>query len=207
VDPEGGEPRGLLLVSYGDEAAADEPCPLGGDGLPDDLAPGDRVTVTGRYSSYVPSSCGSVAESPQLLVEAACPLLRTGSGEPPAAVALSLDLADALALGADGALLRRFSAGLVRIDNVSALPNDQGTGVVGPYGVIRLSETRLPVTNDIGYGDLSSAGPGSPDKSIFFPFPTTFRSITGVVHLDYCAWSLAPRHRCTDLDPKSTGCP
>jgi hypothetical protein len=207
VEPDGGEPRGLLLVSYGDDAPEDEACAPGRDGIPDDLRPGDGVIAAGRFSSYVPSSCSGTAESPQLLIDATCALARRGSGEPPAAVPLSFEQADDLALGTDEALLRRWSAGLVRLENARALPNEDGTGVVGPYGVVRLAETRLPVTNDIGYGDLSLTGPGDPDKSLRFANPTTFRSVTGIVHLDYCAWSLAPRDRCSDFDPASAGCP
>lgn len=202
-----GEPRGLLVVSYGTDAAEDAECPTGTDGIPADLAPGDRLTVAGRWSSYAPSSCESVAPSPQLQADAACPLAVTSRGEPLAAVPLLLDVADTVALGADAALVRRYAGGLVRLEGVSGLPNEQGTGVVGSFGVIRLAETRLPVTNDLGYGDLTLSGPGDPDKSISFPHPTRFSSVTGLLHLDYCAWSLAPRHRCTDLQPGSRGCP
>jgi hypothetical protein len=207
VAPVDAEPRGLLVVSYGDDAPPDLRCPTGTDGIPDALAPGDRVTAAGRLSSYAPSSCDVVAPSPQLLVDAACPLAVASRGAPLDALALPLDVADALALGADEALLRRYSGGLVRLDGVSGLPNEQGTGIVGSYGVIRLVETRLPITNDIGYGDLTLSGPADPDKSLSFPHPTTFSAVTGLVHLDFCAWSLAPRDRCTDLEPGSRGCP
>jgi hypothetical protein len=207
VAPVESEPRGLLLVSYGEDARSDLPCPTGTDGIPDDLEPGDRVTAAGRYSSYAPSRCDAVAPSPQLLVDTACPLAVAAAGEPLDAVTLPFDVADALALGADEGLLRRYSGGLVRLEGVSGLANEEGTGIVGSYGVIRLVETRLPLTNDIGYGDLTLSGPADPNKSLSFPHPTTFASVTGVVHLDYCAWSLAPRDRCADLEPGSRGCP
>jgi hypothetical protein len=202
-----GEPRGLLVVSYGDDAPSDQPCPTGTDGIPDELAPGDRVGVPGRFSTYVPSSCGSVAPSPQLLVDAACPLVVSARGEPLDAAPLPFDVADALALGTDAALLRRFAGGLVRLDGVSALAAEEGFGVVGPYGVVRFAETRLPLTNDVRYGDLGLGGPGSSDKSLRLPDPATFDSVTGLLHLDYCAWSLAPRDPCADLQPGATGCP
>jgi hypothetical protein len=205
--PVDGEPRGVLLVSYGDDAAPDLPCPTGTDGLPDDLAPGDRVTAAGRLSSYAPASCGGVAASPQLAVDAACPLVRRSHRDAPEPAPLSLELADALATGTDEALVRRYAGGLVRLVDVSGLPNEQGTGIVGSYGVIQLAETRLPLTNDIGYGDLTLSGPADPNKSLSFPHPTRFASVTGVLHLDYCTWSLAPRDRCVDLDPGSRGCP
>jgi len=207
IEPAGGEPRGLLVVSYGDDAPEGTDCAPATDGIPDDLAPGDALVASGRYSTYAPSSCGGTAESPQLLVDRACPLrLRQATAEV-SPVVITLDQADAIALGTDAALLRRYAAGLVRLENVSGLPNEEGTGVVGAYGVIHLAETRLPITNDIGYGDLSLGGPGDSEKSLGFAYPTRFTAVTGVVHLDYCTWSLAPRDRCTDLVPPSRGCP
>lgn len=207
IEPEGGEPRGLFVVSYGEDAPEGTSCAPGKDGIPDDLLPGDALVASGRYSTYAPSSCGGTAESPQLLVDATCPLQRHGATAEVSPVVITLDQADAIALGTDVALLRRYAAGLVRLENVNGLPNDEGTGVVGAYGVINLAETRLPVTNDIGYGDLSLGGPGDAEKSLAFAYPTRFTSLTGVIHLDYCAWSLAPRDRCTDLVPPSRGCP
>jgi hypothetical protein len=201
-----GEPRGLLVVSYGDDAPVDLPCPTGTDGIPDELLPGDRLTVAGRYSTYVPSSCDNTAPSPQLLVDAPCPLVVSSHGEPLVAVALPFDLADAVALAGDQALLRRYSGGLVRLDGVSALPASDGYGVVGPYGVVRFAETRLPLTNDVRYGDLALGGPASSEKFLRLPDPATFDAVTGVVHLDYCAWSLAPRDPCGDLVPRPTEC-
>jgi len=207
IEPEGGEPRGLFVVSYGEDAPEGTDCAPGKDGIPDDLVPGDALVASGRYSTYVPSSCDGTAESPQLLVDATCPLRRNGAVLEVSPVVITLDQADAIALGTDAALLRRYAAGFVRLENVNGLPNDEGTGVVGAYGVIELAETRLPVTNDIGYGDLSLGGPGSAEKSLSFAYPTRFTALTGVIHLDYCAWSLAPRHRCTDFEPPSRGCP
>jgi hypothetical protein len=201
-----GEPRGLLVVSYGEDAPPDLPCPTGTDGIPDELAPGDRVTPAGRFSSYVPSSCDAVAPSPQLLVDAACPLVVSSRGEPLGAVALPLDVADAVARGADQSLLRRYAGGLVQLDRVSTLPAEDGYGSVGPFGVVRFAETRLPLTNDVRYGDLTLGGPGSSEKSLRVPHPASFDAVTGVVHLDYCAWSLAPRDPCTDLLPGGAEC-
>lgn len=199
------EPRGLLVVSYGEDAPRDQPCPAGTDGIPDDLAPGDRVVAAGRFSTYAPSSCGGVAPSPQLLVDAGCPLAVSSRGEPLDAVPLPFDVADAVALGADEGLLRRYAGGLVRLGAVSALRAEEGYGVVGPYGVVRFAETSLPLTNDLRYGDLALGGPGDAAKSLRLPEPATFDAVTGIVHLDFCAWSIAPRDPCADLAPAA--CP
>jgi hypothetical protein len=42
---------------------------------------------------------------------------------------------------------------------------------------------------------------------LVLPYPTLFTSVTGLVYLDYCTWSLTPRSRCDDLTPPSDGCP
>ena len=120
---------------------------------------------------------------------------------------LSFDLADELARGADPELVRRFAGGLVRVENVSALPNETGDGAVRPYGVVALAETELEIHADIEYGDLSAGGPRDASKSLDVPYPAEFRSITGLVYLDFCTYALAPRSRCRDLDPPSSGCP
>jgi hypothetical protein len=206
VEAVDGEPRGLLVVSYGDDAPQDLACPPGTDGIPDGLAPGDRVTLAGRFSTYVPSSCSDIAPSPQLLVESTCPVVVSSRGTPLDAVTLPFDTADSVALGVDVALLRRLAGGLVRLEGVTALPAADGYGAVGPYGVVRFAETRLPLTNDVRYGDLTLGGPGDSEKSLRLAETATFDAVTGVVHLDYCAWSLAPRDPCTDAEPPPDAC-
>jgi len=95
----------------------------------------------------------------------------------------------------------------VRLEHVSAALPAGGNGAVAPYGVVTLKETALELHNDLEYGDLSLAGPGDAAKSLALPYPTTFTSLTGLIYLDYCTWSLTPRSRCTDLDPPSQNCP
>jgi hypothetical protein len=202
----GGEPRGLLVVSYGDEAPAGA-CKAGTDAIPDALAPGDQARIVGRASSFAPSACDGVTPAPQMIADARCPLERIEKTSPIEPVPLPLDVADDLATGADPELTRRFAGGLVSLEHVSALANESGDGAVRPYGVLALAETALEVHADIEYGDLSEGGPRDPSKSLDFPFPTEFHSITGLVYLDYCTYALAPRKRCGDFDPPSTGCP
>ncbi|HSU41903.1 MAG TPA: hypothetical protein VLJ38_20125, partial [Polyangiaceae bacterium] len=205
VDPDADGPHGVLVVSYGDDAADADACPLGTDAIPDDLAPGDVVRTVGYLGSYAPSGC-TVTPSPQLMVDRACPVARSGRRSVPEPFVLPLDDADALAQGTDSARVRRFAGGLVRLEHVSAHRADDGTGSVGPYGVIALNETALELHNDLEYGDLSLGGPGDAQKSLVFAYPTDFASVTGVVYLDYCTWSLAPRSRCSDLVPPSANC-
>jgi hypothetical protein len=205
AEPDADGPRGVLVVSYGDDAADGDACPLGTDGIPDDLAPGDVVRTVGYLGSYAPSGC-TVTPSPQLRVDRACPLARSGRRTAPEPFVLALDDADALARGTDSARVRRFAGGLVRLENVSARRADDGTGSVAPYGVLAFNETALELHNDLEYGDLSLGGPGDPQKSLVFAYPTVFRGVTGLVYLDYCTWSLAPRSHCNDLAPPSANC-
>jgi hypothetical protein len=160
----------------------------------------------GRYSEFFPESCAGGVAEPQLLVEPACPVLREVGGRAVEPVTISPALADELARGADPELVRRYAGGLVRLDSLSGLRADAGQGVVGPYGVIRFAETELEAHNDVAYGDLGAGGPGSPEKSLVFPYPTEFARMIGLIHLDYCTWSLALRDPCGDIDPPSENC-
>jgi hypothetical protein len=205
-EPASEEPRGVLVVSYGNEAPAEARCTAGTDAIPDDLAPGDGVRVVGRAASFAPASCDGIAALPQVIADARCPLERLGRASPPEPFTLPLEVADELARGVDPSLVRRFAGGLVRLEGVSALPNDAGDGAVRPYGVIALAETELEVHGDLEYGDLTEGGPRDAEKGLAFGYPTEFRSITGLLYLDYCTYSLAPRRRCEDFDPKSLDC-
>ncbi len=201
------EPRGVLVVSYGDDVLDDERCEAGTDAIPDDVATGDSLAIVGRASSFVPSSCDGIAPAPQLIADARCPIERVERVAEIEPLSLPFDVADGLARGEDPELVRRFAGGLVRLDNVSALPNETGNGAVRPYGVVALAETELEVHADIEYGDLSAGGPRDASKSLDVPYPAEFRSVTGLVYLDYCTYALAPRRRCGDFDPPSSGCP
>jgi len=206
TEPAADGPRGVLVVSYGDDAPEGEPCAPGHDALPDELAPGDAVTGVGYLSPYAPSACNGTVPSPQLMLDVGCPLSRTGRRMLPAPYDLSLDDASALGHGTDPSLVRRFAGGLVRLEGVTALRPEDGVGSVGPYGVIRFAETTLELHNDLEYGDLTLGGPGDPEKSLGFAYPTRFASVTGLAYLDYCTWALTPRSRCADLEPPSDGC-
>jgi hypothetical protein len=111
-----------------------------------------------------------------------------------------------LARADDAELLGRYAGGLVQIGPVTASLDEGGGSVVDRFGVVRLSETALEVHTDIEYGDLSGQGPRDAAKTSHFSVPTQFERIVGLVHLDFCTWSLAPRSRCHDFLPPSEGC-
>lgn len=199
-------PRGALVVAYGADAPQNQPCAPGHDAIPDDLTPGDAVSAIGYATTYAPGTCGSVTPAPQLMVDSGCSLARAARRVLPVPYVLSPDEATRLATGTDAAFVRRFAGGLVRLENVSTVRPSEGTGSVGPYGVVRFAETSLELHNDLEYGDLTLGGPGDGAKSLAVAYPATFTTVTGLVYLDYCTWALAPRSRCTDLDPASDNC-
>jgi hypothetical protein len=205
ADPERSGPgSGILLVSFGKPHQEREACRPGGDGLPDDLAPGDVVEARGFVDEFVPAACKDLAPSRQLRVDAECPLRRTGRGEPPEPAMIDVELADRLAQGSDASLLRDWGGALVSLSTVSALQDpDDGDGVF-PFGVVRLAETRLEVSSRLYYFDLSEGGPRATTKSPRYGYPTTFAAVTGLLLLDYCTWVLAPRDRC--VDAPGVGC-
>jgi len=201
-----GAASGLFLVSYGAPHAEGEACAPGSDGLPDDLRPGESLEVEGRLDAYVPSGCDGTAPAPQLRIDVACPARRGAPTELPEPAPLDSALADRLAAGKDAQLLRDWSGALVRLDDVSASQDSDDGDAVFPFGVIRLQRMALEVHSRLYYFDLSEGGPRDAAKAPHYGFPTTFRSVTGVVFLDYCTWVLAPRDRCADLSPSSEGC-
>lgn len=208
ADPERTGPgSGLFLVSFGAPHETGQACQSGSDGLPDDLAPGDRLAVQGFLSAYAPSACANTtAAQAQLRIDAECPAQRVGRGPAPSAEPITPAIADALAAGTDVELLRAYSGVLVELAGVSVRQDpDDGDGVF-PFGVVRLAETALELHSRIYYYDLTSGGPREPIKAPSFAFPTHFESARGVVFLDYCTWALGPRDPCHDLSPASGGC-
>jgi hypothetical protein len=183
---------GLMVVAYGDKAPSDGSgnygdCPTGTDPIPNDIAPGDIVNMTGTTSSYAPSSCPA-GTTPQVQLKV-CAFTKTSSGQAPAPVVV-----------ADPAMLKtgnkKYQGLLVKIENVDAENYDGGT--VGPYGVITLAGSGLEVHDKFYY---STAGAPQFAPSQHFNF------IVGISHLDYCTWALQPRDKCADFDPKSLDCP
>ena len=201
-----GAGSGLFLVSFGAPHAEGAACVAGADGLPDDLAPGDSLRVEGKLEDYVPAACSGTAPAQQLLIEAACPVQRKRGGSAPAPANLDFALASRLALGKDAQLLRDWSGALVRLEAASAVQDTDDGDAVFPFGVVRLAETSLEVHSKLYYFDLSEGGPRVAAKAPHYAYPTAFRSITGIVFLDYCSWVLAPRDRCADVAPPSQGC-
>jgi hypothetical protein len=181
--------RGLMVYDYGENAPADSAnylsCPKGTDALPD-IAPGDVLDIVGKTGEYAPSSCPAGTTKMRQLE--ACSVAKTSSGTPPAPVVVS-DL-NALATGS-----KMYQGLLVKIANVTIEPFDGGAS--GPYGVIELEGTDLQLNNKFYYTETGAAE---------FDPTTTFNSVTGISHLDFCDWVLQPLDKCTSFDPASKDC-
>lgn len=183
--------RGLMVYSYGENAPTDSAnylsCPTGTDALPD-IVPGDVLDIVGETGEYATSSSSCASPPAKMRQLEACSVTKTSSGEPPAPVVVS-DL-DALATGS-----KMYQGLLVKIENVTIEPYDGGAS--GPYGVIELEGTDLQLNNKFYYTETGAAE---------FDPTTTFNSVVGISHLDFCDWVLQPLDKCTSFDPSSKDC-
>lgn len=201
-----GAGSGLLLVSFGAPHADGSACKPGSDGLPDELAPGDRLEAQGFVDEYVPAGCPEVVAAWQLRVDAGCPARLGDSAAAPEPALIDIELADRLAAGRDRELLRSWGGALVRLDGVSARQDPEDLDAVFPFGVIELEQSALSLHSRLYYFDLSQGGPRAPGKGAVLSYPARFEHVSGVVFLDYCTWALGPRDPCQDLSPPSQHC-
>jgi len=188
---------GILVVSKGNPATAGETggtfCTKG-DMIPDTVAVGDKLNLTGTFDPFGPTAttCGAATPpltppTPALINEMdLCAYEKTGTGTVPTPADVApTDLDD------KAAALGKWQAGLVRITNVTAKsstkPGDSS------FGAFTINEaTTLRITDTIYYRGASTA----PTVNI----GDKFTSVVGQVYLDFCTWSLAARTIC-DLTP------
>ncbi len=188
---------GLMVVAKGSGAVDDgtgtgkTTCTAGTDAIPDTVAAGDIVDITGTADSYAPTAGTNCTTPPPGQVQLqACAFTKTGAGAAPDPVVVS----DPASLKTGD---KQYQGLLVKIENVDAENFDGGT--VGPYGIITLATSGLEIHDKLYYH-------ASGDGPVFAP-SQHFAYIIGVSHLDYCTWSLEPRDKCNDFSPKSTDCP
>lgn len=192
---------GALVLALGSPATLDAsgaygPCPAGTDIIASDTVPGDVLDVTANVFTYVKSTCAATAvPAPvaEVRVGYACSITRTASGHPVPAPATVADLSE-LTNSASDTNHRKWTGVLVKLDSVTPIDWANGT-VVGATGTIRL-------TNGVTIRDRIYQ-----PRTATFAAGTSFTSITGISHLDVCAWSIEPRDPCTDFVPKSQNCP
>jgi hypothetical protein len=199
---------GIQVISYGDNAVATDgggvTCPTGTDFIPDDIKPGDKLDLTGTYTEFGPSAsaCGSATppvpppipdKQPQVFK--VCALTKTGDGALPAPADVTpaqLETRPADAGVAGGAENLKWVGGLVRIKDVEADACATGATCTGAlsFGAFKVKGSTLEVTNTIYYRGAATA----PTVAV----GDKFSSVTGVMLLDFCTWSLAPS-KCADM--------
>jgi hypothetical protein len=188
---------GSLIVSTGGTTPFDggSVCAPGTDQLPQGLQPGDIVAIGGRVVRYTPPSCVGVPPVIEVVVEAAegCSASKIGVGPQP--VPMTVSPAD-LVGGA------QYANQLVRVINVMAQDWPDG-GVTDKYGSILLDGSNLVVRDAIFY-----RAQGAP----LFSSGQMFNEVVGIngqpiVANGLCSWTLLPRDKCIDYDPKSQDCP
>jgi len=206
-----GPSTSLMIVAYGDNAVSTDagtvgPCKTGTDAIPDDVKPGDKLDImAGKTDQYAPSTCtGGTVGAIQLSVAQKCPITKNGTATLPAPYVLDAATANAIAAGTDTTTLAKWGGALVELDNATANTVDGG-GIVGAFGVISFSNYNIQASDKILYNDVTD--PGNPTNAWQYAKATTFSKIVGLVYLDYCDYSIAPRDKCTDLTPKSDDCP
>jgi hypothetical protein len=208
---------GMLALGYGTKAsmadgAIEASCPtlqsgLAGDLLPDDVKPGDVLTLVGETDAFILNSCGEKpGESTiaQKQLAKLCSATRTGTAAVPApAVLVATDITK-LGAQTDKAFYDKWSGVRVRLEGVTAV--DQGQPgkpqTTDMYGNVVLEGSNVMVGDKLYYvkGSQNFCERGPKFSSL------DFDAIQGLVTLDYCTWKLQPTSKCKDFEPPSNGC-
>lgn len=223
--PSTAEYSGVLVVSYGNDAVippgGDKAfCPkLGeeplGDAIPDDVKPGDELTIIGEASSYAPSSCAS---SRQWQIAFTCQVERTSTGLPVPTPHV-IPAADAPKLGMDDPDFNAKWAGVkVRLEGVTAVqqakdpnsnPPDMTPVIVNKYGEIKLKDSNVTIGDKLYYlgylakSDACHAGPVfTPDAN----GEVVLTAVEGFSYHNFCTWGLQAENKCKSFEPPSEDC-
>ncbi len=212
---------GMMVISYGTPAMVPEGgstayCPViedpinepAGDALPDDLKPGDVLDLSGKTSSFAPSTCapGTVKQLQLRVDPGNAPRTGTGHARPAPYVMSAAEVTEyASQTPADANLYRDWGGVLVRVQNVTATP--QGGSITNMYGQMFMAGSNLQVGDKLYYqGLLNSLGQVCHSGPVYANASQSFTSIDGFLFLDFCTWSLAPACRCESLQPPPDDC-
>jgi hypothetical protein len=219
-------------VEYGSIELIDKGAPptTGGDGkllcaldqastglIPNDIAPGDVIAVTGQLDEFLLSTCGvppdpKPAAGQRQIVDLACLEVQKGAGSVSPKVITDAALVAELASGNSADLAHKWGGALLTLKGALSATQPNPAAYAGPqaavslYGEIALSGSGLVVNNIAYFNDLSCLGPKDPTKKYEYPISTTFTSFTGIYSLNYCVWELSLRARCGDVAPSSSVC-
>lgn len=199
---------GLLAVAFGDNAIADNACPVDTDPFPAAIAPGDELDLVGSTQTFVLNACANEPSPPEKGMKQltqVCGASLTGAKRPVPAAAVLTDEAAYLSTPS-GTIAQgvhdRWQGARVRVENAAA---DVSSGaVVGKYGTITLTPGPINVVDKLYYGKNPS--PVCSTAPVYSSLAVTFDFIEGFHYLDYCTWSLAPLDRCADYSPSSDDC-
>lgn len=215
---ETGPDTGMLVVGYGRPAEIPEgetvaACPKLGvepacDWIPDDVKPGDLLTVIGDSQIFPnpPTNC-EPPEDPDNQVGMrqlanTCYAERTGTAPVPTPHVMTPDEIAGLTSTTDADFHSAWGAVKVRIENVGVVP--EGDEVVGGFGIITL-DNGVPVGDKLYYRPYSTnlchAGPVFSDPEI------VFSRVDGFHYLNFCSWGLDINDKCADYAPRSEDCP
>jgi hypothetical protein len=211
---------GILVLAYGLDATVPDGgttafCPrLGfdttGDSIPDDTKPGDVIDVIGKTSYFRLPNCDDKVKNPgasdvaEYQIAEVSSVKKTGTATPPAPHAMTEAELVQLASPTDKDFHNQWGGVKVRIENVTSVPQDPGTGpsITDKFGHIVVMGSNLQVGDKLyyrGYNktDFCFAAPVYPSPT------TTFTAIDGFSYMDFCTWGLVPNDKCADLAPPS----
>lgn len=220
---------GLMAVSYGTppsvpDGGSTAQCPrLGidpvGDAFPDDLKPGDVLTLTGTTATFLSSSCSSQsggATVGQNQLTNVTGVSRTATGQPlPVPHALSASEMLQLAAPSDPFFHAQWGGAKVLVQNVKSEPQQDGGSITDAYGTMYVADSSIanPTPADTlqvgdklyyrGYLKASNFCFGGP---VYANPSTTFTAMDGFSYLAFCTWTLQPEDKCADLMPPSDDC-
>jgi hypothetical protein len=213
---------GILAVSYGNPATIPDGgtkayCPkiddnsaVTGDAIPDQVQPGDVVTIIGTTDKFLLNNCatedaGAAVGQFQIAQVCSVTVTQSGGAVPAPAVISGADLAR-LSSPTDTEFHDQWGGVKVRINAPSAQASGVGGGnsVVGDYGIITLDQNDIQVGDGIYYRGYQKSNPCYAGP--VFDGPMTWTSIDGFSVLDYCTWGLAVNDKCSDFNPQSTDC-
>jgi hypothetical protein len=208
---------GILVLDYGfnataDDGGADTYCPMlgredTGDDLPDDVKPGDELTIIGETGNFLLSNCADEpngASVGQFQITKACGAEKTGTQPVPAAHVMTGEQLAQLASPSDKAFHDAWGGVKIRVEDVTATPGPEG-GAVGDFGVIKLEDSGLEVGDKIYYrgylknDTICHEGP-------HFDQTLKFTAIEGISYLSFCTWGIQPNDKCADFAPSSEDC-
>jgi hypothetical protein len=220
---------GVLALSYGTPAMTHTTsdggtsapfCPTipldpAGDAFPDDLAPGDVVTVIGKTDIFPDMAPQQV----QLSNVCSVTVVSRGGAVPTPATLSASDAS--LIAGGDAMTTAKWAGVRVEMDNpVSAgtqncgcpppSPNTCGMpSTVDGCGSLYLTamNAQLQVTDKIYYqGLLKSLGKTCHEGPLYTDPTMGFTKVVGTIGLDYDTWAIYPNNKCTDLAPGDADC-